>query len=1391
MQHHSPTVPAAPVPPVPDRHADDTGRAVQVHPASFAQQRLWFLSQLPGGSSAYNETVCHLLSGPLRTDILAEALTAMTARHEALRTRLVETDGAVWQHVDPPGSGYALSVEDLTGADDPDARLAAVQVEEAEAPFDLAAGPLARGRLVLLGPDRHALLLTFHHAVYDGRSMDVMMRELGAIYEALLHGDDPGLPLVTGQYTDYVRKQREAALDGGLAEQEAYWQQALDGAPPVLDLPTDRPRPPEQSFAGGRVGFALDTGTTAALRALARKHGATLFVTLLTGWAVLLSRLSGSSDIVIGGPVANRRGPAGAGLIGFLVNSLPLRVDLSGSPTAAEALVRTKAVVRSGLAHQDLPFERIVELVNPPRTAACSPLFQTMLAWSPERGGLLRLPGVRAEPLPIDHSPAKFDLALSLADTDQGLVGHLDYATALFDDVTARRWADHLARLLADMARHPERDVAALELMGEAEQRELVADWDAATVRRRPDSAPRPSTGTGSDTDTDTDTGSGTGAHPGSGIDPGTDDTATAVTDPASAPVPFRTASGIAELFEAQVRARPAQRAVVCGDRSLDYASLDRRANRLAHALAARSVRPGDVVGLHLGRSVDLAVGVLGVLKAGAAYLPLDPALPVERLAGMAEDADCPLVLSDQDLAGRPDRWRELGAVEAEGGAGERAPVTDRSPDSLAYVIFTSGSTGRPKGVAVEHGSVLNLFDVWQSRMGAPAGEVGSAWSSIGFDASVHELLLPLTTGGELHIVPEELRGDPAEVLDFLREHAVEQVFLPPAYVRWIDEAPAERLRGLRVRTLLTGVESLTEAALYRMTRLLPGLRICFGYGPTEATLYSTAYYDPRPVDRPCPIGRPLPGTRLYVLDARMRPVPPGVVGEVYLGGAGLARGYLGRPELTEERFPPDPFVAGERVYRTGDLARRLPDGQAHYVGRGDDQVKLRGFRIEPGEVEAALVALPEVREAVVLADRDAAGQQRLVAGIGRGDAPARDAHGWRTALARRLPDYMIPAVFVELPELPLNRSGKPDRAELLRLARELGSDQVNTATPRDHVEHALYRIWREILPHPAIGVTDNFFDVGGTSLSAIKVAHAVAETFGRRVPVAEIMLRPTIEALGGLLREGGADRAPGSVVEFRAGPGARVVCVHPAGGTAFCYLPLAAHLPETAGVYGVQSPGVNPGEELLPTVTAMAEEYLRLLGPLDGGPVVLTGLSYGGLVAHEMGRLLAEAGRTDVSVVLLDTQATDDEAARAGITAVDMAEFRDKLVRFNGMYPGIDDAQVERYFRIYNHNRLTARAHVPAASAVRVVLAEAVPGGTDTELNAEARAFWASRARGDFRVETLECDHWEVLEIAGAVRVADILAAELAHHEGPSGTADAVAPRPASAAVTLPAEAL
>ncbi|MFF4244836.1 amino acid adenylation domain-containing protein [Streptomyces sp. NPDC001822] len=1290
-------------------------------PLSLSQERLWVMARMGGAAgAAYNEPMPFDIRGPLDRDLLLHSLHLLAARHEALRTRLVPSGGSALQVVDPPDTGFPVTFEDLTGLPDAAGHFARIRQEVEGSPFRPGEQPMVRGCLIALEPDHHVLLLTAHHIIFDGWSRTLLLRELGLVYTALQQGRDASLPELTWQYSDYTRWQWDWMSGEEPTAHADYWASTLAGAPAVLSLPTDRPRPPEQAFEGDRVPVIVEEDLTRALRALAADSGVSLYATVLTGWTLFLSLLSGQDDIVVGAPTSNRRRGDVEGLIGFFVNTLALRTDLSGSPSVSDVLAQVNQRIRDALTHVDLPFERVVELVNPPRSPAYTALFQVMFAWVPSMRSELELPDVKVE-LREDaaHVPAKFDMVLALADEGGHLAGEIDYSVALFDRATVERHVRQFLRVLRLMTERPEAEIADLTLLDEDERREILATFSTGRLT----------------------------ALPG---------------DPAPA--------GLLERFAAQVRERPRQLAVVAGDEEADYATLDRRASRLARALIARGAGPDRVVGLHAGRTVGLVVGVLGILKAGAAYLPLDPGQPPERLGAMVSDAAPVLVLTDQvDTPGGDGQlWETLAAVEAEG-ADDGSLSCDADPERLAYVIYTSGSTGRPKGVAVTHGSVVNLFDHWRELMGDAPGEASSAWSNIGFDASVHELLVPLTTGAVLHMVPDVIRGDPGALMAWLRDRNVTQAFLPPSYVLWIDEDPAVRLAGLSLRQLLTGVESLPESALHRMRELLPGLRVCFGYGPTEATLYSTAYTDPRPYERSCPIGRPLRGTRLYLLDGRMRPVPVGVPGEVYIGGASLARGYLNRPDLTDERFGPDPFLPGERVYRTGDLARWLPDGNAAYAGRGDDQLKLRGFRIEPGEIEAALLAVPGVREAVVMADRDAPGGPRLVAGVGCDPEASRTAYEWRVALGDRLPDYMIPVVVAEFPCLPLNRSGKVDRTEVLSAVARAHSGRVNTLAPRDDVEMALYRIWRGVLLHADVGIDDNFFELGGTSISAIKMAAAVQEELGVTLPVRDVMLHPTIEALAARVRGESADASrsaeAGSLVEFRAGGGRRrLVCVHPAGGTAFCYLPLSSALPDDVGVVGLQAPGINPGESTLPGVEAMAEEYLRLVGPRDDEVLVLCGLSYGGLIAYEMGRRLVAAGHERVSVVLLDTHGAEDAARRAAIAPVGMDEFRDKLVRFNGMYPGIDDDQVARYLTVYNHHRETARDYAVPASPARVVLLQATAvededaGGAADRM----RAFWQRRVSGEFVVEPVACGHWDMLESGELPRVAAVLAAEL-----------------------------
>lgn len=1265
-------------------------------PLTDAQRQLWLLDRLSPGDPTYNNPLALDLAGPLDRAALQAALTRVAARHDALRTVFVDSGGRPRQVV-RPADAVPLPVTDLSHLPAPEREQRAREATEAAArePFDLARGPLMRCALLRLGPSEHRFLLTVHHIVADGWSIGILLRELAALYSGQT------LPALPVQYPEFALAQQRRR-DAARAEHVRYWTQRLAGAPALLELPTDRPRPPVQRHRGALYATHVDPAVTRALRAVARDGDATLFMALMAALSVLLWRYSGSDDISVGTPVANRDHADAEGLIGHFVNTVVVRTRPRPDQTFAALLAEVRRRVLEAQEHAELPFDEVVAALAPKRHTSHTPLFQVMLALQDIPRGAFDAAGLVLRGVPTGTGAAKFDLSVEAMPSESGgLTVLLEYDVDLFDEPTVARLAEHFVRLLEQAAADPSEPVGRWRLLSPDEHRRQVYEWNATAVRR---------------------------------------------------PI-----IGLVQRFEAQARSRPLALAVVGSGGGLDYATVDRRANRLAHALIARGVGRDQLVGLHLSRSPDLVVGILGVLKAGAGYLPLDPALPADRLATMVADAAPALVLSDSS----PD-WPALSIVEVESDRVD-PPAVDVSPLNLAYTIFTSGSTGRPRGVAIPHGAVTNLLDDWADRVGVLPGEPAALWSSIGFDVSVHEILLPLTTGGALHLVPDDVRTDPYELMSWLAEHRVAAAYLPPAFVRWAG-TELSRVDGLALRQLLVGVEPLPEHVLHDLRRRLPGLVVLNGYGPTETTVFSTAHLDPRPVPRPCPIGRPLANTRVYLLDERLEPVPVGVTGELHIAGSGLARGYAGNPGATAQRFRPDPFVAGERMYATGDLARCRSDGTLEFVGRRDHQVKVRGFRVELAEVEAALLREPGVREAAVVADTDGAGETRLAAGIARPEPP-RLASEWRAALAQRLPGYLIPATFLELPALPRTSNGKVDRAELLRLVRAGTPVQVNTASPRDQVELTLYELWRGLLLHQDIGIHDNFFDVGGTSISAIRLAHAIHEAFGRLLPVRDIMLHPTIEALGGLLRSGGSGPPASNLIEFRSGDqggrAGRIVCVHPAGGTAFCYLALAKVLGEQYGVYGIQSPGVNPGERFLPTIEAMAQAYLRLLESLPPAPTVLTGLSYGGLVAYEMGRLMVQSGRADTGVVLLDTLGTDDEVQRKAIEPVDMAEFRDKLVKFNGMYPGIADEQVARYRDIYNHNRMSMRDYVAAPSSLPLVLLQST-AGRDDDFLAEVQGFWRRRSGPGFRLEFTGTDHWELLESEQVHRVVELLGDEL-----------------------------
>ncbi|WP_168222430.1 non-ribosomal peptide synthetase [Micromonospora sp. HM134] len=1039
-----------------------------IHPAdrsaplelSFAQQRLWFLERLGGLGHTYHMPLALELAGWLDRDALRAALDALVARHEALRTRFVPAGAEVHQHIDPPGTGFTLHTHDLTGAPDAGTALARLQDEEFTAPFDLTTGPLIRGRLVTLAPDRHVLLVTMHHVVSDGWSVGVLIRDLGALYAARHDGRPDPLPPLPIQYADYATWQHQWLTDDTLKHQENYWRTTLTNTPTLLPLPTDRPRPPEQDHHGNHLPITIDTDLTTALKTLTTRHGSTLYMTLLTAWTIVLSRLTGHHDLTIGTPTANRRRTELENLIGFFVNTLPLRITLINNPTTTQLLHHIRNLTLTTLDHQDLPFEHIVELTNPTRNLAHTPLFQVMFAWQNTDDGELTLPGVRVTALPPPHTTAKFDLTLALAEHDGRITGSLEYATALFDATTAERHIRYLRHVLSQLVTHPDQPIDQLSLLDERER--------AQALRQA---------------------------------------------------VPSPVELGVVARVARRVAATPDAVAVTFEDTSLTYRDLDTHANRLAHHLRGHGVGPDTLVAVCLRRSPELIVAVLAVARAGGAYLPLDPAHPTDRLGHLLADGAPVAVLTHTATHATLDGLTTTPLINLDTtdltGHPTTAPDPGTRPDHLAYVIHTSGSTGRPKGVAQTWRCLDNLID-WQLRYAAPGSPVPQRvlqFASIGFDVSAQEIWSTLGQGGTLVLIGEDHARDLGQLRHVLAGQGVRRAFLPAAVLH--------QMAGLTTgdAPLAEGCEIVTAGEALRVNddvrALVTGLggRYLYNqYGPTETHVVSQhALATAAAADWPAlpPIGRPIANALLYVLDDRCEPVPPGVLGELYIGGAGLARGYLNQPAATAARFLPDPFAgAGQRMYRSGDLARRRSDGTIEFAGRVDDQVKVRGFRVEPGEVESALRHVEGVREAAVLLREDTPGDPHLV-GYLVGDVTAEAA---RDQLRRRLPEHLVPTRWVVLDRLPLTANGKLDRRALR--APEQADVATTYVAPRDEREARMAAIWAEVLRRDRVGAHDDFFALGGHSLLATRLVHAINERMSARLSLRTLFRKPVLADL-------------------------------------------------------------------------------------------------------------------------------------------------------------------------------------------------------------------------------------------------------------------------------------
>ncbi|MCU1267658.1 MAG: amino acid adenylation domain protein [Acidobacteria bacterium] len=1064
-----------------------------IFPASFAQQRLWFLDLFDPGKSVYHLLYALHFDGSLNLSALELALNEVLRRHESLRTSFVMIDGEPKQAV-AREMKLELPVIDLTalGRDEAEAEARRWWQIEGERPFDLAAVPLLRGHLIRLSADENVLVITMHHIITDGWSMGVFLREVSTLYGAFREGQPSPLPELPVQYADYSVWQREWMTGEVLEAQLAYWIQHLAGAPTALELATDRPRPAVQTFAGARHYTELSSELADRLRAFSRREGVTLFMTLLAAFDVLLLRYSGQDDVVVGIPLAGRGKSELESLIGLFVNTLPLRASLSGNPTFRELLQRVREAALGAYAHQEIPFDKLVEELEPERSLSHAPLFQVIFALE-NTPPALDHQGVALQWLEVDRGTARTDLSLFVSDKGGALSAIWEYSTDLFDGETIRGMMAAYSTLLASILQDAGEEIGYLNIWSEDERHRFLTEWNSEK------------------------------------------------SEPAAA-------SCMHEEFETQAALTPEAIALVCGERRLTYRELNSRANQVAHHLQSHGVGPETPVGIYLGRSEELIIALLGVLKSGGAYVPLDPTYPRDRLVFMLEDARVPLLLTESKLLrGLPDLQAEIIPLDEAGRfAGESTsnPVSAVTPENLAYIIYTSGSTGRPKGVEVTHRTVVHLFSATRNQLGIRAGDIWTVVHSSAFDFSVWEIWGCLLQGGRLVLAPFEVVQSPADLFELLCDEGVTVLSQTPSALREVLGARerARQNRDWSVRLIICGGDALDQDLAIELGRL--EVPVWNFYGPTESSVWTTcALITPTSVgdfvhDHQAPleteigdqaqtevgatsIGRPLPDLQVYLLDPLMQPVPPGVAGELFIGGAGLARGYLRRPELTAEKFTPNPFgeKPGSRLYRTGDLARYRSKGRIEFIGRIDNQVKLRGFRVELGEIENALTDHPGVAQAVVVI-REATGRdRRLVAYVVARDGTVPNAGELRNHLRSSLPDYMVPADFVLLDELPLTPNNKVDRRALP--APERSEEQTDDfLAPRTPMEELIADIWSQVLHTGPVGIYDNFFELGGHSLLATQVTSRIRQTLNIDLPVRALFECLTVGAMAERLEQ-------------------------------------------------------------------------------------------------------------------------------------------------------------------------------------------------------------------------------------------------------------------------------
>ena len=1353
-------------------------------PLSFAQQRLWFLDQLEPGSSFYNIPLALRLSGPLNVQALERSINEIIRRHETLRTSFhavkqpVQRWGAPAQFISD-AAPMTIPIIDISHlpAWEREAETERQAHKEAQRPFDLSADPLIRVILLQLNQNSHVLLITIHHIISDGWSVGILLSEMAALYRAFSAGESSPLPELAVQYADFAVWQRRWLSGKQVDRQLDYWKRQLEGFPSALDLPTDRPYPPVRTFRGAKYHFLLFEALLEGIKAVNRSHGVTLFMTLLAAFKTLLYRYTGQSDMVIGSPIAGRNLREIENLIGFFVNTLVLRSDLGGVPRFSDLLGRVRETALGAYAHQDLPFEKLVEELQPERNLSHTPLFQVMFALENMALRSVESAGVQIDLMGVDSGGAKFDLTLLTSESQDGIDCVFEYNTDIFEEGAVARCAGHFRTLLEAIVKDPRQRISDIPLLTESERSQLLIEWNDTYV-----GLPHSLEG-----------------------------------------------KCIHVLFDEQATLTPDAIAVVSGAEQLTYGSLNERAGALARHLQDLGIATDAPIGLCMGNSLEVLIGIMGILKAGGSYLPLDPSYPHERLAFMLRDAGANTLLTAGHLAEKTERRRDR---EKEGKrdreierpqSGEmdgwsaalslrlsvspslrlsvspsfhpsvspslRLSVSVANPQSPAYVIYTSGSTGTPKGVVVTHGNLAHSTFARISYYREPVSRF-LLLSSVAFDSSVAGIFWTLTTGGALVLSPEGSTADAEMQAALIASHGITHLLALPALYRLIlENARPNQLSSLRVA--ITAGEACTQDVVNCHRAATPQSLLFNEYGPSEATVWSSVYDCSSGSRLPrVPIGRPIANTQIYILDANLQPVPIGVSGEVYIGGNGVTNGYLNRPNLTAERFIPKsvPQAPGARLYKTGDIGRYLADGDIEFIGRADHQIKLRGFRIELEEIEAVLKRHDAVREAMVSVREDVPGLERLVGYVVCDEATNLQTADLIAYLKERLPNYMVPSACVLLKALPLTPNGKPDRDALPPPEQPRSEMDERFVAPRTRIETVIAGIWAEVLCVERISVNDNFFELGGHSLLAVHLVSRVREVTQVSLPVRCVFEAPTVAGMASSvfaltdnvgIRPFVARKGRGSSsLEAIQPKGSRppFFCVHPADGNVFCYVALSRMLGSDQPFYGLQSPGLDDDGEPYTEIEAAAAGYITALRSVQPkGPYRLGGWSMGGVIAFEMARQLLECGEQVSRLILIDSflparseaviRETDQSllagfALNLGLSIDQLAAVREELrllgpdEQLNRILemareselapPDINVSTIRKLRYVYDANVRAVNKYAPQTVPAQVTLLKASePLSTDTESQVLEWERWAT-----FGVKVYEApgNHFDML---------------------------------------------